>query len=563
MIKKIFKGIFGVAIFGMLVSIFLIMGVLYDYFEDRIKTELKSEVVFISEGIKLDGINYLNGIESVSTRITWMAPDGNIIYDNKADISTMENHLNRKEFKEALENLEGESLRYSDTLSEKMLYYAYRLEDGSVIRVSASQYAVWMLLLGMFHSILFILIIILIISAFFAFKLSKYIVKPINEINLEQPDLEKIYDEISPLVKKIKLQNKCIANQMEQLKRRKDEFGIITENMSEGLLVLDNKNEIIFCNTSAMKFFGIEKEIKNQNILTLNRSQSFRRAIGEAYLGQHSFEKLKLDQKTYELIVNPIFNKDIHCESKNNNDNDNIIGVILIMLDISEKEMAEKVRREFTSNVSHELKTPLTSIYGVSDMLMSGLVKPSDIKDFARDINNEAKRLINMVNDIIKISQLDENAPQINKEWIDLSKVAKEVIKRLISVADKRNISIEFSGERNLIFGVYPMIEEMVYNLCDNAIKYNKDNGFLKVAVFKKENKVVLSVGDSGIGISDKYLDRVFERFFCVDKSHSKKIGGTGLGLSIVKHGAEYHNAKIEIESEIDLGTTIKIYFPK
>jgi len=547
MTKKIFRNIILVAFLTLISCTALFLGVLYDYFGKQLKNELENQAVYIAQGLTNEGISYFDDLDGIDSRITWINSDGTVLYDNKADVSAMENHADREEVMEALENGTGTSLRYSSTLSEKTIYYAKRMDDGTVIRISNTQYTIWVLMLNMLQPIAIIVIIVIILSAVFASRISKRLVKPINEIDLENPENNETYEELSPLLSKINRQNKEIFERISEANRKQHEFSMITENMQEGFIIADNKTGILSYNTSVLKIFNIDGDVSNKSILTLNRSERFREAVELALKGQNNNQLLALNNRYYQVIANPVYYEG------------NISGIIIIILDITEKEQRDALRREFTSNVSHELKTPLTGIFGTSEIMMDGMVKADDIPQFAKNIHDEAGRLINLINDIIKLSELDENSMIHEKEPVDLYEVSKNVMMYLKAETEQKNISFELYGEHVEVIGISRILEEMIYNLCDNAIKYNKENGKVTVSIIQDGESIKLSVSDTGIGIPSAHKDRVFERFYRVDKSHSKEVGGTGLGLSIAKHAAIYHGASIALESMVDVGTTITI----
>lgn len=549
MTKRIFTAIFAVAISIFAACLVLIMGVLYNYFSVMYETEIQNEAQYISIAVQSAGEDYLNSLTPSTNRITWIDSDGTVLYDSRADLPSLENHADREEIKQALETGVGESSRYSDTLSEKYYYYALRLDDGTVLRVSNKQYSVISLIAVMAQPILLVAALALILSLILAARISKSITRPINNIDLEHPETADTYDELAPLLRKISFQNKQIQLQIEELSRKQQELATITENMSEGLLVVDERTDILFYNTSALKLLGTDKVDNNQSALTLNRSESFRKAIDKALNSQHNEQLMKLNHRLYQLIANPV-----HLENS-------VAGAVILILDITEKEERDKLRREFTANVSHELKTPLTSISGFAEIMKNGIVKEEDMQHFAGKIYDESQRLITLVGDIIKLSQLDENTIEMTKTPVDLYNVIDSVTQRLKHLADKQNISIEINAEHISVIGVEQILDEMIFNLCDNAIKYNKEGGKVFITLDEQNDGIHLSVRDTGIGIPFADRNRVFERFYRVDKSHSKEIGGTGLGLSIVKHGAAYHNAIVSLNSKINNGTEIIIIF--
>lgn len=561
--RKIFIGIFAVALTVWLACIVCILGALYYYFNKKSAEEFRNEAIFVAQGIEASGAQYLEELSasprrhSEDVRITWIADDGTVLYDNYTDAAELENHGDREEFREALENGSGQSVRYSSTQMEKIIYYAIKLNDGSVLRVSDTQYTVLSVVVVMLSPILLILIVSLILAAVFAGRISKSIIRPINAIDLEHPENAETYDELAPLLEKIDAQNKQIARQMEELRSRRREFESITENMAEGLVIVGHMAEVLTCNPSALKILNADKVPHKQSVLTLNRSEVFRHSVDSALAGKPSEVDLEIGGKVYRLIASPVRAADT----------EDVIGATLIILDITEKNERERLRREFTANVSHELKTPLTSISGNAEIIKNGIVKPEDVPHFAENIYKEAGRLISLVNDIIKLSKLDEDGGEITKEPVDLSEIVSEVADSLRAQAERRAISSEIHTEKAVIMGIRPILTEMIYNLWENAIKYNKEGGKLYVDIANEcqdgRNFVKFSIRDTGIGIPSADLERIFERFYRVDKSHSKEIGGTGLGLSIVKHGARLHGAEITVKSEIDKGSVFIIQFPK
>lgn len=561
--RKIFIGIFAVALTVWLACIVCILGALYYYFNKKSAEEFRNEAIFVAQGIETSGAQYLEELSasprrhSEDVRITWIAGDGTVLYDNYTDAAELESHADREEFREALESGSGQSVRYSSTQMEKIIYYAIKLNDGSVLRVSDTQYTVLSVVVVMLSPILLILIVSLILAAVFAGRISKSIIRPINAIDLEHPENAETYDELAPLLEKIDAQNKQIARQMEELRSRRREFESITENMAEGLVIVGHMAEVLTCNPSALKILNADKVPHKQSVLTLNRSEVFRHSVDSALAGKPSEVDLEIGGKVYRLIASPVRAADT----------EDVIGATLIILDITEKNERERLRREFTANVSHELKTPLTSISGNAEIIKNGIVKPEDVPHFAENIYKEAGRLISLVNDIIKLSKLDEGGGEITKEPVDLSEIASEVSDSLRAQAERRAISSEIHTEKAVIMGIRPILTEMIYNLWENAIKYNKEGGKLYVDIANEcqdgRNFVKFSIRDTGIGIPSADLERIFERFYRVDKSHSKEIGGTGLGLSIVKHGARLHGAEITVKSEIDKGSVFIIQFPK
>ncbi len=550
MTAKLFRTSMAVAVSVMVLSIALFMGMLYQYFSDQMMTELESETWLVSRGVELDGMDYLNGLHTTS-RVTWVAADGTVLYDNEADASTMENHADREEIREALTSETGTAQRFSSTLSEQTLYVTQRLSDGTVIRLASAQKTVGLLLISMIQPILIILVLSLLLSAVLASRLSKGLIKPILSLDLEHPEDCETYDELTPLLSRLKRQNDTIQQQMNLLKQRQTEFAALTDNMSEGFLLLDRQGHVLSHNSGALRLLGVEEPGGEVNVLVLNREEPFRQAVDEALSGKRSQQMLHLNGRYCKLLANPVL-----ADGKP-------AGAVLVLLDVTEQEQRDELRREFTANVSHELKTPLTSISGIAEIMQSGMVKPEDIQSFAGDIYQEAQRLIALVEDIIRLSRLDEGAESLEREPVNLLSVAQDVARRLDSAAQKAGVTLKVMGLSVEVRGIPSVLDEMVYNLCDNAIKYNHPGGTVNVTVAPADDgSAEVTVEDTGIGIPVEDQSRVFERFYRVDKSHSKEIGGTGLGLSIVKHGASLHGAQIHMDSQVGRGTSVQLLFP-
>ena len=550
MTAKLFRTSMAVAVSVMVLSIALFMGMLYQYFSDQMMTELESETWLVSRGVELDGMDYLNGLHTTS-RVTWVAADGTVLYDNEADASTMENHADREEIREALTSETGTAQRFSSTLSEQTLYVTQRLSDGTVIRLASAQKTVGLLLISMIQPILIILVLSLLLSAVLASRLSKGLIKPILSLDLEHPEDCETYDELTPLLSRLKRQNDTIQQQMNLLKQRQTEFAALTDNMSEGFLLLDRQGHVLSHNSGALRLLGVEEPGGEVNVLVLNREEPFRQAVDEALSGKRSQQMLHLNGRYCKLLANPVL-----ADGKP-------AGAVLVLLDVTEQEQRDELRREFTANVSHELKTPLTSISGIAEIMQSGMVKPEDIQSFAGDIYQEAQRLIALVEDIIRLSRLDEGAESLEQEPVNLLSIAQDVARRLDSAAQKAGVTLKVMGLSVEVRGIPSVLDEMVYNLCDNAIKYNHPGGTVNVTVAPTDDgSAEVTVEDTGIGIPVEDQSRVFERFYRVDKSHSKEIGGTGLGLSIVKHGASLHGAQIHMDSQVGRGTSVQLLFP-
>ena len=551
MTKKIFKSTVLVSASVLILGIAFVLGILYQYFGKQLDTELAREASYLAYGVEQQGEEYLQKLKNTDSRITYIGEDGTVIYDNEADAAEMENHKDREEFQEALATGAGEAQRMSSTLSEKTVYYAKRLSDNSVLRISSTQYSAFALVLQLIQPVLCIVFVMLILAGVFASKIAGKIVEPINELDLEKPDENEVYEEVAPLLGKINRQNRQIRTQLEEARRNQEEFSIITENMQEGLLVIDSYTMILSGNSSAWKIFQVDKPGTGRSVYSLDRNEDFRKVIETVLEGKHGSALLHLDNEFVQLIANPV------------NRDGKTVGAVLLLMNETEKVQRENLRREFSANVSHELKTPLTSISGFAEIIQDGFVKEEDVKKFAGRIYKEAQRLIQLVEDTIRISQLDEGENPYEWENIDLYTVAKDVCGNLNEAAKKKNVHLYIEGERLICRTVRPILEEILYNLCDNGIKYNKDNGIVSILIKDLGNEVQLSVEDNGIGIPREDRKRVFERFYRVDKSHSKEIGGTGLGLSIVKHGVTFLGGTLNLVSEVDKGTEITVTLPK
>ena len=597
--RKIYWNLCLVALLTMVVSALITTLLLCQDLQTQMRQAVMTEVRYLESAMEVSGKDYLVHLKSRGdgnsvNRITWVDENGSVLYDSYADSESLENHKDRPEIAAALKNGRGESVRTSRTLAEQTYYYAARLTDGSVIRVASTTKSA---LATVFHTVpimiamaILIVLGVLILAEF----QTKRIIAPINQMNPDDPQAGDVYDELAPLVRRLEKQKETIRQQMEILKEKQEEFSAITENMREGFLVVDSKGDVMSYNKSALKLLGIpegeegmlsrhgnaaweehtdpgkegtlsqdlpansqntgthndaERHKANVNIISINRSENFRRVVDEALKGGHCEEMLDVGNRHYQIIANPV------AESEERS------GAVVVILDVTEQQGREELRREFTANVSHELKTPLTSISGYAEIMMNGMVQPADMGRFSGKIYKEAQRLITLVGDIIRLSQLDEEKVQMEKSPVDLHLLASDVVKRLQDVAKKNQVTLMLTGKPTVVNGNPQILDEMIYNLCDNAIKYNKPIGEVEVNVAMIKDHPVLTVEDDGIGIPPEDQERIFERFYRVDKSHSRQIGGTGLGLSIVKHGAIYHKAKVELKSALGEGTTVRITF--
>lgn len=551
MTKKIFKSIMFVCALVLAVGLAAVMGILYSNFDGQMRKELSKEAAYLAYGVEQQGLNYLKNIKDKSARITYIDQDGTVLFDNEADVSEMKNHSDRTEFQKAEKYGAGESSRYSDTLSEKTIYYALRLKDGTVLRVSGTQDSVLALVENLIFPLCGLLCLMLILSGIMASAISKRIVKPINELDLESPEENRIYEELSPLLSKIHRQNREIQNQLELAKQQQEEFALITENMQEGLIVIDKYTMILSANSSAWNLFHMDRGCQGESVYCLDREEEFRHAIEQVLSGEHTELVLKLNGSDIQLIANPVI-RDKKTE-----------GAVVLLVNVTEKLERESLRREFSANVSHELKTPLTSISGFAEIMQGGLVKNEDIPKFAGRIYKESQRLLQLVEDVIQISQLDEEKTSYVWEPVDVYQVCKNAFESLKEKAKRLNVHLYICGERMKMEAVRTLLEEAIYNVCDNAIKYNRNDGSVSVFLTQTAQEIQIVVKDTGVGIPKEDQDRVFERFYRVDKSHSKEIGGTGLGLSIVKHAVGALKGSVILRSEEGNGTEICMKFPK
>lgn len=555
MTKRIFTAIVLVTVVILLLSSALISVVLYGDLETQFFNQLKSETHTIAVALEsgLSAEDYLPALEPAKVtelRVTWVAASGEVLYDSDADETTMENHLAREEIAEALQNGYGDSTRNSATISKKTIYYACRLSDGTVLRVSGTQDSVFGILFSILKPMAWVLLAALLLALVLSYRVSKRVVRPLNELDLEHPQKVETYEELTPLLEKISAQNRQIRAQMEQLRRSQEEFAAVTGHMSEGLLVIDAKMRLLFCNEAAKRLLHIG-QAETQSLLTVNRSAPFREAAEEALRGEHAQESVTLDGRIYQLMANPAY------------DGQTLTGAVLLLLDVTEREDRERLRREFTANVSHELRTPLTSISGFAELIREGLAKSEDIPRFADRICKESQRLLALIEDILRLSQLDEGGTAEEMTPQKLDELVCSVVQQLAPVAKEKGISITTDTAPCEVMGVRRILEELIYNLCDNAVKYNRPKGSVRVTAKSLEGVPTLIVADTGIGIPEAEQERVFERFYRVDKSHSKAIGGTGLGLSIVKHAAAFHHAEISMKSKVGEGTEIVLRFSK
>jgi len=544
MTSKIFRSTVFVAVVVLLCSLGIVMGILYSHFANVQVAQLKDELSLAVTGTEQYGNAFLENVEADRFRVTWIDTDGTVLFDTQVDQSTMGNHADREEIREAFATGSGSAVRTSSTLTEQTYYEAKKLQDGTVLRISTNQASAWALMMDLLWPMILIAVLAIGLSALLASRMAKNIVEPMNKLDLEHPLSNNTYEELSPLLRRINQQHLQIAAQMRKLQRKTDEFIQITSHMQEGLVVLDKETNIRSINSAAMKIFGAEESCVGSSFFQVSRKHALRQALNDALDFGHGSVVQELDGRAYRFDMSGI------------QSDGNLLGAVILAVDVTETQNAEQMRREFSANVSHELKTPLQGIIGSAELLESGMVKPEDTPRFVGHIHKEASRLVNLIEDIIRLSQLDEGVA-LPTETVDMLALAEDVKEILLPSAEEKNVRISVSGAGFSVVGVRRMLQEIIYNLCDNAIKYNVPGG--SVTIRAENNRLVVS--DTGIGIPPEHEDRIFERFYRVDKSHSKASGGTGLGLSIVKHAAAYHNAEISLESAPGKGTTITIQF--
>lgn len=550
MTKRIFRSISLVAIAVFLASVVLIMGALYGYFSGVQQRQLKMQLELAAQGVNNEASSYFDNLKVQDYRITWIAADGTVLFDSEAHIPSMENHLEREEIKEALASGYGESRRYSSTLMDRSLYAAQRLKDGSVLRLSIAQSSILTLVFGMSQPISVVFLIAVLLSVFLAVRLAKSIVRPINEIDLDHPLLSDGYDELAPFLRRIDSQQKQLHRQKTGLEQKQAELDTIIGSMSEGMVLLGEQGKIVSINPAARRLLGADQDPVGDDMLTVSRNLDLHDILSQVLQGKQQVQTVTLKTGRYQISASPIMSED------------KVSGAALCFFDVTEKEKAEQMRREFTANVSHELKTPLHSISGYAELLQNNMVKNEDIVPFAGKIYAEAQRMVRLVEDIISLSHLDEGADDMQWANVDLYELAEKAVNSLEAEAEAANVAIKLNGGHFTLRGIPQLLYSIIYNLCDNAIKYNKPNGEVIVNIEKKDG-IILSVRDTGIGIPADERERIFERFYRVDKSHSKEVGGTGLGLSIVKHAAIIHRASVDVNSTVGEGTTVTVSFPE
>ena len=550
MTKRVFRSIFLASLAVLLAAVVLILGALYTYFSDVQAEQLRLQTALISHGLENEGLAYFDNFDTSGRRVTWIAADGTVLYDSRSDSGVMENHLEREEVKAALATGSGTSFRYSDTLMERYIYTAQRLSDGTVLRLSAAQNTVPHLVLGVVKPIILVIGIAVALSALLAGQLTKNIVAPLNELNLDDPMSNREYVEIQPLLRRLDSQQVQLRAQSQELRQKQKEFNTVTRSLSEGLVLMNSSGTVLSINPAATRLLEITPNCLGADFGVANRNPAISALVDKALNGEKAEENVALTGGEYLAAASPVRSDGA------------VFGVVLLLFDVTQKQKAEALRREFTANVSHELKTPLHAISGYAELMKDGLVPPEDTRHFAEKIYSEAQRMIDLVEDTLRLSRLDEGAADMQWASIDLYETAKSAMQELTAPAELKNVSIRLEGTKTVIQGIPQLVSGIVFNLMDNAVKYNKDGGLVIVRLGQEKNQAVLTVTDTGIGISPEHQERVFERFYRVDKSHSKEIGGTGLGLSIVKHAALILGAAIELDSTVGKGTIVTVRFP-
>lgn len=548
MTQRIFRSIWLAAVTVLLASVTLIMGVLYDYFSAVQQNQLKMQLVSAAQAVSHEGMGYFQDLHVKNYRITWIDGNGSVLYDSNAD--TGENHMEREEVLEALSSGYGESKRYSSTLMEQSVYVAQRLDDGTVLRLSIAQNSILTLVLGMAQPICIVFLLAVLLSLFLATRISRNIVRPLNGLDLEHPLANENYDELAPLLRRIDSQQRQLNIQKSELVQKQNELNTIINSMNEGMILLNAKRKILSINPAAGKLLGTDRYCVGEDLLAVSRDLNLQEIVSKALQGNHETQIITLCEGHYQIDASPIVS------------GGTTVGAALCFFDVTETQRAEQMRREFTANVSHELKTPLHSISGYAELLQNGMVNSEDIIPFSRRIYEEAQRMIHLVEDIISLSRLDEGAGALEWERTDLYALAVQMTHTLEAEARNAQVSMDVRGSSAIVYGVPQLLSSIIHNLCDNAIKYNQPGGRVTVTVNCDGAFAVLSVSDTGIGIPADQQNRIFERFYRVDKSRSKEVGGTGLGLSIVKHAAMIHRANIEMSSTLGQGTTITVRFP-
>ena len=552
MTKRIFHAMFTVALTVLLCALMLVMCAVHSYLTGVQRDQLRMEMALAAQAVNHEGSRYFENLDGTTDcRITWIAADGSVLYDNRSDSGEMENHLAREEVRQALAEGYGEATRYSGTLMARYIYAAQRLSDGTVLRLSTSHGSVLSLMLGMSGSIALAVAATLALSLWLSRRLSRQVVRPLNELNLDEPLSNTVYDEIQPLLRRLDSQQRQLRAQSAELKHKQREFNTVTRSLSEGLVLMNSAGTILSINPAAAGLLEVTPNCLGADFSVANRNREIEALVEKALTGQKGEQTVSLNQGQYLAAASPVLAEE------------DVYGVVLLLFDVTQKHQAEQLRREFTANVYHELKTPLHAISGYAELMKSGMVPPEDMTRFSEKIYTEVQRLIRLVEDILRLSRLDEGAEEMGWAACSLYDAARQTIRELAAPAELKGISLKLEGDDAVFYGIPQLVSAILFNLTDNAVKYNRPGGSVTVRVENRETEAVLTVTDTGIGIPQEHQERVFERFYRVDKSHSKEVGGTGLGLSIVKHAVLILGAKLNLESKVGRGTTVTVRFPK
>lgn len=550
MTKKIFRTTLSASLGIVLVTILMIMGFLYNYFNHIQREQLRTQTALASQGISFEGKDYFENLKTSNVRITWVDNKGQVLYDTQSDAKHMKNHANRQEIKEAIKSGYGESTRWSATLTEKSIYAAQRLNNGTIVRLSVAQQTIFYLLLGMISPLAIIILLAIILSVLIARYIAKKVSEPLNNIDLDHPLSNDSYEEITPLLRRLDSHQAKIQHQKLLLQKRQKEFDTIISKIKEGMILLDDQARIVSINAEALKLFQINDDWHGRFMMEVSRDLTLKDLIDQGLKGKKKEANIGIENNHYRVLVRPT------------TDNNRVTGLVVLLFDVTDQLQMEQLQREFTANVSHELKTPLHVISGYSELLANQMVPNEEVPQFAAKIHKESERLVKLVEDIINLSHLDEQE-KLPQETVNLYDLTQKVLEGLQAKADKEHIQINFNGEEAILRGNPVLLNSLVYNLCDNAITYNHEKGQVNVTLKNSPDTITLEVSDTGLGIAEKDKKRIFERFYRVDKSRSKIVGGTGLGLSIVKSALDFHNGSIKVDSHLGQGTTMTVLLHK
>ncbi|HGC8239405.1 TPA: ATP-binding protein [Streptococcus agalactiae] len=550
MTKKIFRTTLSASLGIVLVTILMIMGFLYNYFNRIQREQLRTQTALASQGISFEGKDYFENLKTSNVRITWVDNKGQVLYDTQSDAKHMKNHANRQEIKEAIKSGYGESTRWSATLTEKSIYAAQRLNNGTIVRLSVAQQTIFYLLLGMMSPLAIIILLAIILSVLIARYIAKKVSEPLNNIDLDHPLSNDSYEEITPLLRCLDSHQSKIQHQKLLLQKRQKEIDTIISKIKEGMILLDDQARIVSINAEALKLFQINDDWHGRFMMEVSRDLTLKDLIDQGLKGKKKEANIDIENNHYRVLVRPT------------TDNNRVTGLVVLLFDVTDQLQMEQLQREFTANVSHELKTPLHVISGYSELLANQMVPNEEVPQFAAKIHKESERLVKLVEDIINLSHLDEQE-KLPQETVNLYDLTQKVLEGLQAKADKKHIQINFNGEEAILRGNPVLLNSLVYNLCDNALTYNHEKGQVNVTLKNSPDTITLEVSDTGLGIAEKDKKRIFERFYRVDKSRSKIVGGTGLGLSIVKSALDFHNGSIKVDSHLGQGTTMTVLLHK